>query len=149
MKKIIVFATVALLTSCASVSKDMTLVSGNAPTTELLIYLPSTFHIGGHSMYVGKENKYFVNLGGDEYAIIKIDSGTYKFQVKADGSPVSELNIALLPNEKVCLEGKPNPKAYGAFAVPILANMVPTFVLEKVDCPQDQFFQKYEQVSNS
>ncbi|MDP5137326.1 hypothetical protein [Rheinheimera baltica] len=132
----IIFLALFVSTGCTSISKDVRLVSDtNKDIASLLIYREKAFQAGAVSLYVGKDDKYFMELGNDEYGQVEIDAGKHLIQAKASGSPSSALQIELAKNQTVCLLSKPNPEMLGAMLIPLVANMVPTFVLEQVDCP--------------
>ena len=100
-------------------------------------------------MYLGEDDKYFVKLRNNQYSKFKINSGEHLFQAKADASPSSKLKINLPENTTVCLRALPNPQMLGAVAVPIVANMVPTFIIEKTECPSSEKLDGYRQVFSS
>jgi len=137
------------MVGCTSISHDMKLVSNPDSTTEVVVYRKGAFHAGAVSMYLGENNKYFLSLRNDEYAKFSIDSGAHLFQVDADASPPSELAVTLEPGAKVCFKVKPNPATLGAAVIPILGNMLPSFVMEESGCPSEEALSKYRLVFNS
>ncbi len=145
MKKLFIALSI-LLYGCTSLTPNMQLVTEGKPQSEILIYRDWAFHNGGVGLFVGVGDQYFVKLGNDDYVIANIDSGSYVFQAKAHASPPSELEIELASNTRVCLQGKPNSAALGAALMPIVATMIPAFKLHVVNCPDNEFFEKYELV---
>ncbi|MBO9492042.1 hypothetical protein J7384_16900 [Endozoicomonas sp. G2_1] len=144
---IILLAT--FLSACTSLSKGVQLVTEGNSTSEVLVYRTGAFQAGAVSMYFGENNKYFVKLRNNQFSQFKINSGEHIFQAKADASPSSTLNVNLPENTLTCLHVEPNPDMLGAVIVPIVANMVPTFVLKSVDCPNFEELKKYQKVFNS
>ena len=143
----IVFLAFFLATGCTSVSKNVELVTkNNEEIADLLVYRESAFQAGAVSLYIGKNDEYFLELANDEYGQVKIDAGKYVIQAKASGSPSSEIAIELKTNQTICLASKPNPEMLGAIAIPLVANMVPTFVLEQVTCPSEEVLNKFKRV---
>lgn len=137
------------LSGCTTLSENVQLVSANTEPAHIIIYRTSAFQAGAVSMYLGENDQYFIKLRNDQYASVTLDSGKHVFQAKADASPSSELAITLKPHTKTCLMVEPNPDMLGAVMVPLIANMVPTFVLKNIACPNDEFLNDYQQVYNS
>lgn len=148
MKKFVVLAAV-VLSGCASVTENLDLTSNNSPASKVLVYREGSFHAGGTSLLIGREEQYFLKLKNDQYSEFEIDSGRQVLQAKASGSPASQLELDLAPGEKTCLKAKPNPKSLGAILIPLVGNMVPTFNMSKVPCPSDEYLSKYEYVKKS
>jgi hypothetical protein len=138
---------VFIISGCSTVTKNMELATEGHAQTEVTLYRPSAFPAAANGMLVGLDEKYFVSLKNNQYVKIKINSGTYNFQVKANGSPASSLRINLEPNKKVCLKSNINPAVAGVAIVPLVANMVSWFQLSEVTCPDGDFFAKYFEVS--
>jgi hypothetical protein len=136
-----------MTTGCTSLSNDVKLVTdSNKEPAKLLVYREGAFQAGAVSLYVGKDDKYFLKLRNDQYGEVNIDAGSHTLLAKADASPSSELQVTLLPKERLCLASKPNPKMLGAVIIPLVANMVPTFVLEQIECPSSAVLSNYVQV---
>ena len=144
---VLIFIVTLVATGCTSLSNDVKLVTdSNKETAKLLVYREGAFQAGAVSLFVGKDDKYFLKLRNNQYGEVDIDSGSHILQAKAHASPSSETQITLLPKEKVCLASKPNPKMLGAIIVPLVANMVPNFILEQVECPNSDVLSNYVQV---
>ena len=141
--RIIFILVVIFLSACTTVTKNMKLVTEGHDTASLLVYRPAAFQAGAVSLYIGKNSKYFMALGNNQYAKVKIDSGKHLLQAKASGSPSSELEIVLLPNSTNCIKSSPNKAMLGAIIIPLVANMVPTFELEEVECPKATYLEKF------
>lgn len=139
----------SLTSGCVTLSKDVNLTSGASDKSTLLIYRERAFFAALVSLYIGKDDKYFMKLRNNQYDEIEINSGEHLLQAKADASPASLLTVILEPNAKICLSAKPNPDLAAAMIVPLVANMIPTFLLEEVECPGDQKLSEYERVSAS
>lgn len=148
MKKLIIFAAV-FLSGCASVTENVVLTSNNSTPSKVLIYREGSFHAGGSSLLIGRDEKYFIKLKNDQYAEFEIDSGRQVLEAKASGSPASQLALDLVPGQKTCIKAEPNPKSLGAILIPIIGNMVPTFNISKVPCPTEKDLSKYEYVRKS
>ena len=137
MKKLLVGISV-LATGCTSLSTDLKLVTEGSEISELKVFRESAFQNGAISMYVGESDKYFLRLSSGQHGSVKMNSGVHTIQAKADASPSSSIEIELKPNETTCLKGSPNKAALGAVVIPIVGNMVPSFVLTEIKCPADQ-----------
>ncbi|RUO18512.1 hypothetical protein CWE08_11385 [Aliidiomarina iranensis] len=144
----IVFLPLIVFTGCTSISTDAQLVTNtNKGTASILVYRESAFQAGGVSLFVGKDDEYFMELRNNQYAQVEIDAGKHLIQAKASGSPPSSIDIELEENKTVCLAGKPNPEMAGAMLIPFVANMVPTFTLEKVSCPSAEKLEELTRIS--
>ncbi|HCS27453.1 MAG TPA: hypothetical protein DIW43_08355 [Spongiibacteraceae bacterium] len=148
MKRIFVLATI-VLSGCASLSENVALTSNGIEPSKVLIYREGSFHAGGASLYVGKDEQYFLKLKNDQYSQFFIDSGRHLLQAKASGSPASTLELDLLPGQTTCVKARPNAKSLGAILIPIVGNMVPTFMMENVSCPTQEEISEYEFVEKS
>jgi len=149
MKQISLLAGIAL-SGCTSLSNNVNLVTkSSSETAILLVYRQSAFQAGAVSLYVGKSGEYFIELRNNQYAEVNIDAGAYIIQAKASGAPASEIAIKLSSNEKVYLASEHNPEMLGAIAIPIIANMVPTFILKKVECPNKNQLAGYSEAKTS
>jgi hypothetical protein len=134
------------VSGCSSVTKNVVLASDGKPQTDVIFYRPSAFPAAANDMLVGFNQKYFAALRNNQYIKIRIDSGTYDFQVKANGSQASNLKLTLKPDQKVCIKSNINPAVGGVALVPLVANMVSWFQLEEVPCPDEKFFAEYSEV---
>ncbi len=143
----VIFLALLLLSGCTTVSKNVKLVTENSnEAAVLLVYRESAFQAGAVSLYIGKNDEYFLELANDEFGLVKIDAGKYFIQAKASGSPSSEIEVDLVANQTTCLASIPNPEMLGATIIPLVANMVPTFVLEKVTCPSEEALKNLSRV---
>ncbi|WP_339676512.1 hypothetical protein [uncultured Zhongshania sp.] len=148
MKKLLILSLVAL-SGCTTLSKDYVLVTEGNDTSQLLVYRESSYQAGAVSLYVGEGDKYFLKLRNDQYSVIEINSGNHILQAKADASPASILEITLPPGETKCVASKPNQEMLGAVMIPIIANMVPSFLLEEKACPTPEILAGMENVSGT
>ena len=148
MKFIIIFSLV-IVSGCTTLSKDVQLVTKGSDTSEVVVFREGAFHAGGVSLYVGKNDKYFLKLRNDQYGKFTINAGKYTLQAKADASPASELGVNLSSGDTVCLKGEPNPDSLAAIIIPFAGNMIPTFILKEVDCPSQDELSGYVNVKNS
>ncbi|HIG62451.1 MAG TPA: hypothetical protein EYQ22_16330 [Gammaproteobacteria bacterium] len=147
--KYLVMVIAIFLSGCTTLSKNVQLVSEGTTQSEIVIYRASAFQAGAVSMYLGEKNRYFIELQNNQYAKFMIDSGNHLFQAKANASPASELYLETKPNVKYCLTVEPNPDMLGAVIIPLIANMVPTFIVKDTSCPGDEFLKDYQQVFNT
>jgi hypothetical protein len=148
MKKLLILL-VVICTGCTSITKDVQLATPDSPQAEVVIYRPGTFAAGCCSMFIGLNDKYFGALRNNQYISVKVNAGTYDFQVKGDGSPSSSLRVNLKPDTKVCLASNINPATAGVVIIPLVANMIAWFQLGEVPCPNDDFFADYTKVVKS
>jgi hypothetical protein len=148
MRVYIVFL-VFLISGCSSITKNMEIATEGTPQTDVVIFRPSAFAAGSNDMLIGFDDKYFGAIRNNQFMKVKINSGTYNFQVKANGSPASRLMVTLKPNEKVCFVSSINSAVVGVAIIPLVANLVSWFKLSEVSCPEEQFFQEYSEVKKS
>ncbi|WP_372860785.1 hypothetical protein [Spongiibacter sp.] len=148
MKKLIILGLI-VLSGCTTLSNDYSFVTEGSETSELLVYRESAFQAGAASLYVGEGDQYFMKLRNDQYSVVEIDSGNHVLQAKADASPASILEVDLVPGKTTCIASKPNREMLGAAIIPIIANMVPTFLLEKTECPTPEILAEMNNVSGS
>lgn len=147
--KVIFLLFVFFVAGCSSITSNMALVSEGKPQSEVIFYRPSAFPAAANDMLIGFNKKYFAALRNSQYIKVKIDSGTYDFQVKANGSQASNLKVTLKPNQTVCIKSNINPAVGGVVLVPLVANMVSWFQLTEVPCPDEKFFAEYSEVPQS
>ena len=141
--KKLILATFMAITGCTSISNDVEVVTAGSSTSEILVYRESKFHASATGLYVGKNDKYFMKLKNGQFSTETINSGKHIFQAKADASPASTIDVELAPGETVCLKAEPNPETLKAIAFPIIGNILPTFLLKKVDCPTEAELSEY------
>lgn len=146
MKKLLILSLI-VLSGCTTLSGDYVLVTEGSETSKLLIYRESAFQAGAVSLYVGEGDHYFLKLRNDQYSVLEINSGNHVLRAKADASPASTLGIYLAPGDTACIASKPNRKMLGAALIPIIANMVPSFLLEEKECPTSKVLAEMEDVS--
>jgi hypothetical protein len=137
------------LSGCTTLSKNVQLVSASTTQSEIVIYRASAFQAGAVSMYLGGKNLYFIELQNNQYDKFMIDSGNHLFRAKANASPASQLYLEMKPNVKYCLAVEPNPDRLGAVIIPLIANMVPTFIGKNTSCPSHAFLKDYQQAFNT
>lgn len=140
---------VLFLSGCSSVTNNMMLATEGTPQTEVILYRPSAFPAAANGMLVGFNENYFATLRNNQYIRVKINSGTYDFQAKANGSQASNLKLTLEPDQKVCIKSNINPTVAAAALIPLVANMVSWFQLSEVPCPDDSFFADYSEAHKS
>lgn len=148
MKKSLIFSLV-LLPGCTTLSNDYVLVTEGKDTSKLLVYREASFQAGATSLYIGENDKYFIKLRNDQYSVVDIDSGEHVLQAKADASPASTLDINLAPGKTKCVASRPNRKMLWAAIIPIVANMVPSFLLEEKACPPPEVLAEMDNISDS
>ena len=103
MKKFI-FVTVAFLSACTSINKNVQHVTHPESTTKLTIYREPGFMAGAVNALVGENKQYFMSLANGDFARFHIDSGDHTFQVDVDGAPAYELTLSLKPKAQVCIK---------------------------------------------
>ncbi len=143
MKKIILLLSV-FFTGCASVSTHPIKLTEGVPQADLLVFREPAFLAGGMGLYFGESDKYFFVLDNSQYYRIKINSGRHIFQAKAHASPAFDLEVDAKAESTICIKGKANPTVAGAVLIPFLGNMVSSFMLEQVDCPNDDALKAYK-----
>ncbi len=132
------------LASCASISVQPITLTEGKPQAELLVFREPAFLAGGMGLYFGESEKYFFVLDNAQYSRIKINAGRYIFQAKAHASPAFELEVDAKAESTTCIKGKANPTVAGAVLIPFLGNMISSFMLEQVDCPNDDALKAYK-----
>lgn len=150
MKSIILLPVLVLLVSaCSSISPNMRIATDGNDQTEVIFIRPAAFPAAASGMLIGFNDQYFGSIRNNQFMKVEIDSGTYNFQVKANGSPAFSYKVTLVPNAKICLKSNINPAVAGAAIIPLLANMVSWFQLSEIPCPEDKFFAEYSEVKQS
>ncbi|MFN3579993.1 MAG: hypothetical protein ACK4VV_05925 [Pseudomonas sp.] len=137
---------VVLVSGCATVSRDMALTTEGSPQSEVMIYRPGAFPAGAGGMLVGYSDQYFGSLRNNQYMRVRLDSGIYDFQVKANGSPASSLRVNLEPDAAVCLRSNINPAVATVVLLPFASNMIAWFQLSQVECPDASVLADYTEV---
>lgn len=148
MKKIGLLLPV-FIAACASISTDVKLTHEGVPQAELLVFREPALLAGGMGLYFGESDKYFFILENGEYSRVKIDAGEHVFQAKAHASPAFDLKVDVKTGKTTCIKGKANPKVAGVVLIPLVGNMVSSFMLEEVECPSDDVLKSYKLADNS
>jgi hypothetical protein len=140
------FVLLIILSGCTSINKNVRHVTTPDSTAVLTVFREPGFMAGAVDALIGKDKQYFTKLSNREFARFEVDSGNHLFQVDVDGAPAFELALNLLPNTSVCIKVESNPKLAGVTLVPLVANFTPNFIMQKVACPNKNFFSDYQLV---
>lgn len=147
--KILLSVTALFLSACSSVSPNMQLATEGNDQSEVIFIRPAAFAAGANAMLIGFNDQYFGSIDNNQFMKVKMDSGTYSFQVKANGSRAFSYDVTLIPNTTMCLKSSINPAAVGVAIIPLLANTISWFELSEIPCPDDKFFADYSEVKKS
>src|SRR5690554_8002919 len=125
MKNIILLSVLALLLSaCSSVSPNMQIATEGNDQTEVIFIRPAAFAAGANAMLIGFNDQYFGSIDNNQFMKVKMDSGPYSFQARANVSGVFINDLIFIPTTRLCFKTSINPPSAGVAIIRFLPNRI-------------------------
>jgi hypothetical protein len=144
MNKILPIFSVLFLSSCASISTNVSKHDVTKPRAGLLIYRVPNTDAGFMSLYFGDKDQYYFKLNRKQYIYLEMDAGQYSFHAGSYGSlGVQKLDVTLEKGKTTCITALPSKTA----RLTIVSNFSPNFKIYEGRCPSDKYMNFYSAVT--
>lgn len=138
-----------LMVGCSSPAHIINLpLPNDAESSTIMIYREPAFNYSHVGLIFGASSQDYVSLSNNDYAEIKVRSGSYNFFVRSDQADVPiNLTMDLKSGDNKCLKAYVNPSNGYKAILPFLYYTSNTFSFEAVECPSENKLLKYNKIA--